>query len=288
MATMTRVQLPLHLGLCLISSLALQLCGWPMRGAAQAADPLPQAHAHNDYLHARPLLDALAHGFCSVEADIYLVDGQLLVAHEAKELKAGHTLQKLYLDPLAQRAREHGGHIYPNGPTFRLLIDIKSEASATYRALHDVLSDYANMLTTVDKRQVKQGAVDVVISGNRPHALVASQSVRYCGIDGRLSDLDSDQPAHLLPMISDNWTLHFTWRGAGEISEPERQKLKRIVESAHAKQRVVRFWATPDDAALWRVLVDEKVDLINTDDLAGLATFLRSLNAAANSGRKSP
>ncbi len=36
----------------------------------------PRAHSHNDYLHRRPLLDALALGFCSVEADIYLVDGE--------------------------------------------------------------------------------------------------------------------------------------------------------------------------------------------------------------------
>ena len=39
--------------------------------------PLFQAHAHNDYEHARPLHDALEHGFWSVEADIYLVDGEL-------------------------------------------------------------------------------------------------------------------------------------------------------------------------------------------------------------------
>src|SRR5436190_1820266 len=37
---------------------------------------LPNAHAHNDYLHTRPLLDALDQGFCSVEADIHLVNGK--------------------------------------------------------------------------------------------------------------------------------------------------------------------------------------------------------------------
>ncbi len=50
-----------------------------MRAAAQesrtAVIALPQAHAYHDYHHARPLLDALAHGFCSVEADVFLVDG---------------------------------------------------------------------------------------------------------------------------------------------------------------------------------------------------------------------
>ena len=70
-----------------------------------AADPKPleRAHAHNDYEHARPLLDALDQGFCSVEADIFLKDGQLLVAHTVLDLKPERTLQKLYLDPLRQR-----------------------------------------------------------------------------------------------------------------------------------------------------------------------------------------
>ena len=62
--------------------------------------PLAQAHAHNDYLHERPLLDALSHGFCSVEADIFLANDELQIGHFRFQLKQGRTLQKLYLDPL--------------------------------------------------------------------------------------------------------------------------------------------------------------------------------------------
>ena len=59
-------------------------------GDAGAADPLPlgRAHAHNDYEHTRPLLDALDCGFGSIEADVHLVDGRLLVAHDAFAVKA--------------------------------------------------------------------------------------------------------------------------------------------------------------------------------------------------------
>ena len=39
--------------------------------------PLLHAHAHNDYEHQRPLYDALDHGYCSVEADIFLVADKL-------------------------------------------------------------------------------------------------------------------------------------------------------------------------------------------------------------------
>jgi len=50
--------------------LAGTLLGVSALRAADQSVPLIPAHAHNDYLHARPLLDALDHGFCSVEADI--------------------------------------------------------------------------------------------------------------------------------------------------------------------------------------------------------------------------
>jgi hypothetical protein len=40
--------------------------------------PLPNAHAHNDYHHPRPLLDALDAGFCSVEADVFVVGTRII------------------------------------------------------------------------------------------------------------------------------------------------------------------------------------------------------------------
>ena len=75
--------------------------------------PLMRAHAHNDYEHGRPLLDALEQGFGSVEADVYLVDGSLLVAHYRDQVKEGRDLETLYLAPLAERVKKYGGSVYP-------------------------------------------------------------------------------------------------------------------------------------------------------------------------------
>ena len=235
-----------------------------------------QAHAHNDYLHERPLLDALDNGFCSVEADIYLVDGTLLVAHSPSELVPDRTLRSLYLDPLRTRVQKYSGKVHPDGGPFTLLIDIKSEGKSTYRALHSLLSEYRDMLSFVDSGAQHSGAVTAIVSGNRAIDLINADTLRFVGIDGRLSDLDSETPDHLLPLISDNWALHFRWRGAGEFPESERDKLKTIIERAHAKKRRVRFWATPDNASMWAALKEAGVDLINTDDLKGLSGFLRS------------
>ncbi|MEW4526550.1 phosphatidylinositol-specific phospholipase C/glycerophosphodiester phosphodiesterase family protein [Maioricimonas sp. JC845] len=237
--------------------------------------PLPAAHAHNDYRHPRPLLDALDHGFCSVEADIFLVDGQLLVGHDREELRPERTLQRLYLDPLRHRVQANGGRVYENGPTVTLLIDIKEDGEATWAVLNRVLASYRSMLARVENGEYHPGAVQVVISGDRPKEAIAAESIRYAGIDGRLSDLDSTLPAHLLPLISDRWTSHFRWSGEGEFPAEERGKLQSIVEQAHAAGRRVRFWATPEKPAVWRELSAAGVDHINTDRLAELEAFLR-------------
>jgi hypothetical protein len=264
----------------LLIALALTLNGSTARAAGPGTvEPLANAHAHNDYLHDRPLLDALDHGFTSVEADIFLVDGELWVAHEKRSLKPERTLEALYLDPLRARVRAGGGSVYPGGGRFTLLIDLKSEGGPTYLALSNVLAQYADIVSVVRGGKVEEKAVDVVVSGDRPIAMMAAEAVRYAGVDGRLSDLDSDLPPEFLPLISDNWRTAFRWRGEGPIGEADRARLNDAVAKAHARGRRVRFWATPENENVWRVLAVAGVDMINTDDLAGLEKFLRGLGA---------
>ncbi len=242
--------------------------------AAEQVTPLPQAHAHNDYHHDVPLGDALKHGFCSVEADVFLVDGELLVGHSRDELRPERTLEKLYLAPLKERIKNNGGRVYRDGPEFTLLIDFKNDGKQTYAALRKLLEKYAPLLTSVNGDQIQRGAVTIVISGDRPQEVIAADKMRHVGIDGRLSDLDSQAPAHLMPMISDRWGAHFSWKGNGDIPTAEKEKLDTIVKKAHAAGRTVRFWATPENPQVWQVLFDAGVDHINTDDLAGLQAFL--------------
>jgi hypothetical protein len=248
-------------------------CGGNLR--AEGPTPCPRAHAHNDYLHERPLLDALDNGFCSVEADIYLVDDKLLVAHTRLELSAERTLRSLYLDPLRQRVNKNGGSVHGDGQPVTLLIDIKSDGETTYRALSKLLAQYRDIFTFVENGEVHDNAVIAIVSGNRAADVIAADSPRYVGIDGRLSDLESDKPAHLLPLISDHWGRNFRWRGEGEMPKTDREKLDRVIDQAHQKNRRVRFWATPDRPEIWGALRDVGADLINTDDLQGLSQFLR-------------
>lgn len=236
--------------------------------------PLFQAHAHNDYRQKHPLQDALKNGFWSVEADLFLVDGELLVGHSRDELSKERTLRKLYLNPLKNYFQGSKQKLNEKSPPFTLLIDIKTDGEAVYQVLRNQLREYKTLLTTCQDGKTIHHPVQVVISGDRPVEMIEADNPRYAGIDGRLSDLDSDKPSQLMPLISDRWTSHFEYRGKGKMSNAERKKLREIVRQAHAAGRRVRFWATPESEELWQELVAAGVDHINTDKLEKLHDFL--------------
>lgn len=242
----------------------------------EEATPLKQAHAHNDYEHARPLLDALDQGFTSVEVDVYLVDGELLVAHDFVNVKEGQTIETLYLDPLAERVRQHEGSVYQAPVEFTLLVDLKSEAEATYAALNEKLAKYPELVTTWTNGERQAGPVTVIVSGNRPIATMAAQMTRRAGVDGRLADLELPAHAELMPLVSDRWGAHFAWDGQGAMPAEQRARLQEVVQRTHDRGQKLRFWATPDTPGMWGELRAAGVDLINTDDLPGLAKFLRN------------
>ncbi|MGW7351049.1 phosphatidylinositol-specific phospholipase C/glycerophosphodiester phosphodiesterase family protein [Streptomyces sp. NPDC054784] len=276
---LTRRRALTALGAAFAGTVVLPAQAWAADGTRQGPRPLVRAHAHNDYEHARPLLDALDHRFGSVEADVHLVGGQLLVGHDSGDPDS--TLEALYLDPLAARVEANGGAVYAGYDTsLQLLVDLKTEGAATYRELDRRLAAYPQLFTTYRDGEVVRGPVTVVVSGDRAaRGPMEEQTERRAFYDGRLTDLGSAAPSSLIALISDNWTQHFGWNGSGAFPEAERAKLRDIVATAHGRGQTVRFWATPDTAgaardALWAELVAADVDFLNSDDLAGLEAFL--------------
>lgn len=251
-----------------------------------AATQRPCLHAHNDYAHTRPLLDALDHGFCSVEVDVFLNEGELLVGHDRKDLQPEKTLERLYLVPLNERFGARAGRVLNVKDHLFLLIDIKSEGESTYRAIHAQLAAFPELFSSLEKDVWTPRAITAVISGSVPYEAIRKQSVRYAGIDGRPAHLKSALPAHAMPWISENWNTMFRWRGAGAIPPAERAKLKQYVADAHQGGRMVRFWATPENPVLWNELVEQGVDLIGTDDLKKLKDFYNALPPTDHSTNK--
>ena len=237
--------------------------------------PIPVAHAHNDYLHKRPLVDALAQGFTSVEIDVYLRRGdQLRVAH----LPTGawfcrRQIERLYLAPLLYILAHNKGRIYPERPLL-VYVDIKNKSEPAYQALRDKLKPLRPYLTHYENGHVTPGPVSVVLTGYAPDDLVLAQSERWCALDGGLGDLDNPKRSvYTTPVVSAKWQSHFNWNGKGEMPKSEREKLRRYARKAADKDMTLRFYHTPERPALWRALVAAGVGLVSTDDLEGFRAW---------------
>lgn len=265
---------------------------------------LKDGHSHNDYYRRRPLLDALENGFCSVEADVFLHKGKLMVGHIKAEVFFARSLEELYLAPLKKWVEEHDGCVFPDAPHFYLWIELKSDAQETWNALLPLLKKYESILTVTEDGKTTKRAVQVILTGNRPmrefyrlekENHLEKQNVKreegsgdnplYATLDGRLEELDGARPSWVIRAINDKWSNHFTWRGKGEFPPQERQKLEKIVEKAHAQGRIVRFWGTPQNENFWRVMRECKVDLLGTDHLEKFRNFT---NAELRDGESEP
>jgi len=243
----------------------------------------PQGHAHNDYLHPHPLTSALKHGFTSVEADVWPVDGRLLVAHQRDQVDPSRTLESLYLQPLARDLHDATS---PVPAHLQLLVDVKGSPGSTLPLLRAELASYAGMLTSYRGCTVVPGRVSVVVSGNAHPLAPRSGGTSLFGYDQPLERGSHPSVEEAVtPLVSGDWAQWFTWEGRGDMPAREHDRLVRLVEAAHAAGSAIRFWDTPDDPgpardALWRELTEDGVDWLSTDDLAGYAAFLRQSQPA--------
>ena len=147
-------------------------------------------HSHNDYLSEKPLTNALRYGFKSIEVDILLSKDLLYVSHYWWTKRKNVFIENTYLDKLYEVYEENNGYIYENNDPLFLLVDIKTEANKTYEILNNSLKKYKDMLSHVINDSLIQGAITVILSGNKPTIeYLKKTNDRYVFLDGRLIDL---------------------------------------------------------------------------------------------------
>ncbi len=242
-----------------------------------AQNPVKMAHSHNDYLNDKPLLSALENSFKSIEVDVFLLMSELYVGHNWLQLRKNKTIEKLYLDHLWQKYNENSGSIYKNNIPLYLLVDFKTSSNKTYLALLTKLEKYKPMLTRVVSDSLFQGAVTIIISGDKPDVdEFKKETERITFLDGRFSDIGMNISNDIMPLISMSWLDHFQWDGIGKLPKNQRAVLDKIIKSVHLEDKHLRFWATPDNKNSWITLEQAGVDLINTDKISEFSNYKTS------------
>lgn len=232
----------------------------------------PQGHSHNDYLQPAPFTSAYHQKFGSIEADVFLINDTLFVAHEKTQIDPARTFDKLYLQPILETAAKNEGRVYRD-KALQLLIDLKTQGDSALLAISKLLAPHESVFG-------EKGTVKVVVSGNVPAPEKFDRYPLFIYFDGRPGVEYTPEHLKRIGLISQDFSHFSKWNEKGIPVENDRLKLLTAVKAAHDQQKPFRFWASPDNINAWKQLINLGADYINTDKVTALGEFLNGREKA--------
>ena len=209
-------------------------------------------HAHNDYEKPLPLFNALKSKAYSIEADVFLRNGQLMVAHSRDQLKDARSIQQLYIEPLAALFKKYKGKVSEDtGYRIALMVDIKEGGEQAIRQLTTLLAKHRSYFD----RNRNRYAAEIIISGDRGNIKNWTSFPSFILFDGRPYEIYNAAQMKRVACISDSYARY----------AENKEKLNEVIERSHRAGKPFRFWGTPDNEFYWKYFKDAGVDLINTD-----------------------
>jgi glycerophosphoryl diester phosphodiesterase len=224
------------------------------------------AHSHNDYEQKYPFETAYNLSFDSIEADLFLKDNEIYVAHDFDKIKSERTFKSLYLNPLLSKIKDNNGYPYQNKKPLTLMLDLKKDGREIMKVLFEQLLPY--------KSQLKH--VKIVLSGDMPPPEEFKNFDKIFFFDGRKELVYSKKEFKRISFVSASF-LDFGkfWMGKTPMPDETFQKIDLFVKDMHGKGKFVRLWATPNTVLGFETLQKLQVDIIGTDDLELLSNFLK-------------
>ena len=249
---------------------ALGLCLLFNKAEAQSGLSFNNGHSHNDYHQNIPLLRAYYAGMGSIEADVFLKNGRLYVAHDTTEISQDATLKSLYLEPLAKFYLKNGKAPYADpSRKLQLVIDIKKD----YQHVLPVLIKELQAYPAIFDSSTNPSSISIAISGDVPAPAAFKNYPGYISFDGRPYVNYTSEQLKRVAMISDDIKNYTPWNGKGTPTKDDLIKLTAVIKKAHQQQKPFRFWGTQDSPNTWVELEKMGVDWINTDQPEQLHDF---------------
>ncbi len=226
-------------------------------------------HAHNDYDHNEPFVQAYALQLGSIEADVLWINDTLFVAHSARELKRSVLFEGSYLSKLENGVRKNKGCAYNDSNcVLQLLIDVKTDSLQTLNAVVNSINKFPLL---VNNRSVR-----FVITGRQLPAEKFNLYPPYILFDGKINDSSHLHHLDRIGLFSADFYTYSKWNGVGAIPDADLTLIKKDIAKAHALHKQIRFWGVPDNMHTWQTMMDLGVDYINTDHIADVAKFISS------------
>jgi hypothetical protein len=220
--------------------------------------------------------EILSLGVHQFEADVMPIYGELYVTPTMPD-SANHvkpTLRDAYLLPLFNQFKKNNGNIIPRHTDISyLILDIGYEPHTVIRLLRQQLRTMQDMLVFKADGKWHPGKLQILIKA--PIAELSNQEqLILTGVAGSGSNLSSDLPVEVMPLIELPFSDLTTWNGIGNIAFEEYLSVKKKVAEIHQLGRKVYVSKCPTSDGVWDMLQKAEVDFIGTNHVEELVQYL--------------
>ncbi|HTE25487.1 PI-PLC domain-containing protein [Flavitalea sp.] len=213
-------------------------------------------HAHNDYEKPEPLFNAIREKAFAIEADVYLVNGQLAVAHDRKDIDSARTLTSLYLKPIDSMMRAHKGFVTADKDYQPVLVvDIKADGEKVLAELVRLIIAYPRIFDG----SAHQKPLYILVSGDRGPIAKWKEYPASVRFDGRPTELYDTAALSKVVTVSESYGKYY------RDNKLNKDSLIAMIGRAHSQKKLVRLWGAPDFPATWTAFQSLGIDIINTD-----------------------
>lgn len=221
-------------------------------------------HSHNDYSRPEAFYHAFNAGAGAIEADVYLRNGKLVVAHDTAAAKQFMSLDKMYLQPILKEFKTRPRPL-------NLIIDLKGEYAPILSKLLVELKPLKDLIHSGNNNNL----LNIIITGNRPPPAGYNAYPLYITFDDDLQLPHTPGQWKRVAQVSLNFENYSKWRGEGKLPLVDEKVLKSVINAIHASGKKVRFWAAPDNIAGWKKLMELHADILSTDKIDELKDLLK-------------
>ena len=217
-------------------------------------------HSHNDYNRTAPFWEAYSQHCQSIEADVFLHNGELLVGHEVEDLKPENSFLRLYVDPIVRTFRANGGKMWAGSQDrLMLLVELKSATEPTLTEVIGQLEEFPDVFCSPE-------GVKVAITGNTPAKEHFRDYPEWVGFDGDIRETYTWAQLERVALVSNSFRLFAKkWNGKGRMIDPELNAVKDAIAKVHSWGKPIRFWEAPEGTTAYFTFWKLGVDIINTD-----------------------
>lgn len=243
-------------------------------GIVDARPPM-QIHSHNDYRQRVPFYQAYAQQVASIEADVHLHEGRLLVGHDVEDLCPEMSFEALYVEPLVTLFARNGGQAYQDSDRLlQLMVELKSASAPTLRAVTALLARWPEVFDPA----VNPRAVRVVVTGRVPAPEKFGDYPLFIRFDGNWKADYTAEQLNRVALISCNFRNFSQWNGKGAIMPAEVKRLREAIDRAHEWGKPIRFWNAPEGITVYYTFYNLGIDYVNTDHPEDCAAFFRDFD----------